>query len=38
MRSAWGNHAAAVNPAQVQNLRRHTDPVQVEQLNLLRMR
>jgi mono/diheme cytochrome c family protein len=38
MRSAWGNHAAEVTAAQVQNLRRHTDPVQVEQLNLLRMR
>jgi mono/diheme cytochrome c family protein len=38
MRSAWGNHAAAVTASQVQNLRRHTDPVQVEQLNLLRMR
>ncbi len=38
MRSSWGNHAAAVTPAQVEKLRRHTDPVQVEELNLLRMR
>lgn len=38
MRSAWGNHAAAVTAAQSRALRLHTDPVQVEQLNLLRMR
>ena len=38
VRSAWGNHAGAVTAAKVQELRRHTDPVQVEELNLLRMR
>jgi mono/diheme cytochrome c family protein len=38
MRSAWGNQAAAVTAAQVRALRLHTDAVQVEQLNLLRMR
>ncbi len=38
IRSSWGNTAPAVSPQMVRQLRLHTDPVQVEQLNLLRMR
>lgn len=38
MRSAWGNSAGAVNEGQVRSLRTTTDAVQVEELNLLRMR
>ncbi|HLK71181.1 MAG TPA: cytochrome c [Steroidobacteraceae bacterium] len=38
MRSAWGNSAGAVSAQQVQALRSKTNPVQVEELNLLRMR
>ena len=38
MRSAWGNHAAAVTPSQVADLRAKTDPVNYDRLDLLRMR
>ncbi|HEX4051060.1 MAG TPA: cytochrome c [Steroidobacteraceae bacterium] len=38
LRSAWGNSAGAVNPEQVRSLRSTTGAVQVEELNLLRMR
>jgi mono/diheme cytochrome c family protein len=38
MRSAWGNSAGAVSPDQVRSLRTTTGAVQVEELNLLRMR
>jgi mono/diheme cytochrome c family protein len=38
IRSSWGNAAPAVSAQMVRDLRLHTDPVQVEQLNLLRMR
>jgi alcohol dehydrogenase (quinone), cytochrome c subunit len=38
IRSAWGNHAAAVSPNQVTKLRAKTDPVRYEELDLLRMR
>jgi mono/diheme cytochrome c family protein len=38
VRTAWGNQAAGVNASQVGQLRATTDPVQVEELNLLRMR
>jgi alcohol dehydrogenase (quinone), cytochrome c subunit len=38
IRGAWGNSAAAINPDQVRALRTTTGAVQVEELNLLRMR
>ena len=38
VRSSWGNHASAVTPDEVAALRARTDAVQVEELNLLRMR
>ncbi len=38
VRTSWGNHAPTVTADQVAALRAKTDPVQVEQLNLLRMR
>jgi mono/diheme cytochrome c family protein len=38
MRSSWGNKASAVTPQQAEALRVTTDAVQVEELNLLRMR
>jgi mono/diheme cytochrome c family protein len=38
MRGAWGNGAGGVDAQRVHALRRSTDAVQVEELNLLRMR
>ncbi len=38
VRTSWGNHAPSVTPDQVATLRATTDAVQVEELNLLRMR
>jgi alcohol dehydrogenase (quinone), cytochrome c subunit len=38
IRSSWGNHAPPVTMDQVAALRTKTDAVQVEELNLLRMR
>jgi mono/diheme cytochrome c family protein len=38
VRSSWGNHASSVSADQVATLRAKSDAVQVEELNLLRMR
>ena len=37
VRGGWGNHAAAVTPGQVKDLRRTTDPSS-DQVTILKMR